>query len=243
MFFNECEVWQCWQQFPSEFEFNEQLLELIILVHVNRYTIDFIMDIQSKRRVISLFNRMSRQCDICFPRHSSAPGLPVHPEPDTRPLHRANTIQCSCNKNMINSSCLISIWDVINGDLNRYRNAIFAPTKRSIEGKKRASTSSFSDGSIVNLRERLRYIEPNSGLHCLQVWRKVHSYGLPTINVSLSENGVLKNLYKEALESNSRRTEGLLATIQALQKQLEGEAKSCEMPKSSRYVMRLLYVV
>ena len=194
------------------------------------------MDIQSRRRVISLFNRMSRQCDICFPRLSSTPGLAhkASEHPETRPsLHRANTIQCSCNKNMINSSCLISVWDVISGDLNRYRNLVFTPTKRSIEGRKRASTSSFSDGNIVNLRERLRYIEPNSGLHCLQVWKKVHSFGLPTISLSLSENGALKGLYKDALESNSKRTDVLLATIQDLQNQLH-ETKSSAMPKSNR---------
>ena len=195
------------------------------------------MDIQSKRKVVSLFNRQSRQCDLCHPRHTSSPILAIKEsgqKPETRPsLHRANTVQCSCNKNTINSSCLISVWDAVNLDICRYRNAVFSPTKRSVEGKKRAFTSSFSDGSIVLLRERLRYIEPNSGLHCLHVWRKVHSSGLPTINASISENGTIKNLYIGALEANARKTEVLLGTIHELQKQLE-EAKTSPEPKTKR---------
>ena len=231
---NSIVVWQCWQQFPNEFEFNESFLELLILVHVNRYTFDFILDIQSKRKAISLFDKMCRPCGICRPLHAPKSEQSQN-ETGFRPeLNRENTIQCSCNKDMINSSCLISVWNIVKSNMNRYLNIAFAPSKRLHEGKRRTSTSSTaSDGSIINLRERLRYIEPNCGMHCLHVWKKVHSYGLPTINEGLSENFVVKNIYHKALESQRKKSDALAATIRELQKQLD-EAKSKTLPKANR---------
>lgn len=226
-------VWQCWTQFPNEFEFGENLLVLLFEACSSRFTCDFLMNVQERRRVLGLFSVQTQDsCAVC----NSLDGerlvniAAVDPSTgDDREVMKSNT--CTCDFGATASPCcLISVWDIIFGNPELYANKLFAPTRRvdcsNIQSVKCQDGEDYTlQGSACPIEERRQYLEPSFAMNSLRLWSPVHYSGLPLRNLGRLTKPA-DSAYLVALDARILKCEAMQREIDYLKLKLAEQISS-----------------
>ena len=170
-------MWQCWQQFPTEFEFGENWLLLLYRVYVNRYTDDFLYDISIRRGRFEIFSS---------PQNSSS-----EDNLENNGSSHYNSYEGATN----GSFFLVSVRAAVSNNLDHYLNTLFLPARNQEISSPAADQS-----------DRVRQLRPSVRVSNLAVWDEVHSYGLPLIQYPHElKSSALRNVYTAALVAQRRR--------------------------------------
>jgi hypothetical protein len=161
---------------------------------------------------MELFDKSGNTCSICFRNNFETPPAP---SPDVSPARtqrakRVQTIHCTCNRDSLSSWCLLSVWSVVANDLQHYTNRVFAPSFHLTNSEAIPIATSFKNGmalrNMVDLHDRLRYIEPQLSVDRLSLWEPVHSFGLPLAASRTSGMSIYKKAMITALDEQVQRT-------------------------------------
>lgn len=151
--FLDC-VWQVWRQFPTEFEFNEAFLELLVFAYVSRYTSDFVFDnFKDHREMLRLFAQKLGKTD-------------VHTSVWDHILHNRDAF-----KNELFGSAPQHDLDC---------QSISTPVFVSLTETARPGAPSFLRSTEAVATRTVRLLEPSSAITSLALWETVHmTRGIP----------------------------------------------------------------